>query len=126
MMGVVQTPSQQEATVITIQKALDRIKGNIPEFLPDKLISSLCRDLDLSFRKRLLTPVVTAHLSPRQIIEGNPPIANLRQIAKRSFADSSYCDAKQRLPLPFFLRLERAVVGHCTADLDNDRDALWL
>ncbi len=112
--------------MITIQKALNHIKGNIPEFLPDHLISSLCRDLDLSFRKRQLTPVVTAHLFLRQILEGNTPLAELRRIAKGTFAESSYCDAKQRLPLSFFCRLERAVVGHCRADVDNDRDALWL
>jgi hypothetical protein len=126
MMGVVQTPSQQEATMLSIQKVLNLIKGNTAEFLPENIVSSLCRELQLSFRKRLLTPLVTTHLFLRQILEGNKPIAELRQIAKCSFAESSYCDARQRLPLSFFLRLERAVVGHCTAELDNDRDALWL
>lgn len=112
--------------MLSIQQALNRIKGNTAEFLPENIISSLCRELQLTFRKRSLTPVVTTHLFLRQILEGNTPIADLRQIAKQSFAESSYCDAKKRLPLRFFLRLERAVVGHCTAESEHDRDALWL
>jgi hypothetical protein len=112
--------------MLSIQQVLNRIKGNTAEFLPENIVSSLCRDLKLSFRKRRLTPLVTTHLFLRQILEGNKPIADLRQIAKQSFAESSYCDARTRLPLDFFLRLERAVVGHCSADLDKDRDALWL
>jgi hypothetical protein len=110
----------------SIKKVVDHIKGNTAEFLPDNIISFLCRDLGLSFRKRQFTPAVTTHLFLRQILEGNTPVGNLRQIAGRSFAESSYCDARQRLPLVFFLRLERSVVRHCITNLDNDHDALWL
>ena len=48
MMGVVQTPSQQEATMLSIQKVLNLIKGNTAEFLPENIVSSLCRELQLS------------------------------------------------------------------------------
>jgi hypothetical protein len=112
--------------MLSMKKVLNRIKGNTAEFLPENIVSSLCRELQLTFRKRSLTPLVTTHLFLRQILEGNTPIADLRQIAKQAFAESSYCDAKKRLPLRFFLRLERAVVGHCTAESEHDRDALWL
>lgn len=64
--------------MLSVQQALDRIKGNTPEFLPENIVANLCRDLQLPFRKRLLTPVVTTHLFLRQVLEGNKPIAELK------------------------------------------------
>jgi Transposase DDE domain len=111
--------------MLSIPQALQRIKGNLPEYLPENLLCSLCRELRLSFRKRLLTPLVTAHLFLRQVLEGNKPIAELRRLAKFPFSESAYCDARQRLPLAFFLRLHRAVLGRCRAFGGDDLDALW-
>src|SRR6266850_3252360 len=99
MMGLSRHPHSQEATMLSIPQALKRIKGNTAEFLPEATLRNLCRDLRFPFRNRSLTPLVTTHLFLRQILEGNTPIADLREIAKQAFAESSYCDAKQRLPL---------------------------
>jgi hypothetical protein len=112
--------------MLSIPNALQRIKGNTTDYLPERVVYSLCRQLHLSFRKRLLTPLVTAQLFLRQVLEGNKPIAELRRIAKLPFAESSYCQARQRLPLAFFLRLQRAVVGRCLASAEGDLDALWM
>jgi hypothetical protein len=112
--------------MLSIRQALDRIKGNTPEFVPESIVFSLCRDLQLSFRKRLLTPVVTTHLFLRQILEGNKSIAELRRLSKFPFADSSYCDARARLSLLFFQRLHRAVIGRCQTASGHDLDALWM
>ena len=64
----------------------------------------------MNFRNRLLTPAVTTHLFVRQVLEGNVAVPELRRIAKLAFADSSYCDARQRLSLAFLLRLNAAVL----------------
>ena len=76
-------------------------------------------------RQRLLTPLLTTHLFVRQILEGNTSVPELRRLAKFSFADSSYCDARQRLPLAFFQRLNAAVLDRCRRYADSDPRALW-
>jgi hypothetical protein len=56
---------------------------------------------------------------------GQYPVAELRRLAKVSFADSSYCEAAQRLPVPFFQRLSAAVLDRCRRYTDDDPRALW-
>jgi hypothetical protein len=111
--------------MLSMSQALDRIKGDTTQFVDPPLIRSLCRELELPVRHRLLTPVVTTHLFLRQILEGNVPVPELRRIAKCSFADSSYCDARQRLPMAFFQRLNSAVLSRCRRYADDDPRALW-
>ena len=125
MMGLYRHPHSQEATMLSIPQALERIKGNTAEFLPETTLRNLCRDLHLSFRNRLLPPLVTTHLFLRQILEGNTSVPELQRISKFPFSLAAYCDARQRVPLAFFQRLHRAVIGHCRPYADNDRDALW-
>jgi hypothetical protein len=124
-MGLSRHPYSREATVLSIPKALQRIKGNTAEFLPESLLRKLCRDVQLSFRNRLLTPLVTTHLFLRQILEGNTPVPELQRLTKFPFSLSAYCDARQRVPLSFFRRLHHAVIGHCRPYSENDLDALW-
>jgi len=111
--------------MLSMDQALARIKGNTEAYLPDPLLRSLCLDLHLGFRNRLLTPLVTARLFLRQVLHGNASVAHLRRLAKTPFADSSYCDARQRLPLAFFQRLHRAVLGRCRAFTEQDLHSLW-
>src|ERR1700722_16525272 len=111
--------------MLSMSQALDRIKGDTTQFVDPPLIRSLCRELELRGRDRLLTPVVTTHLFLRQILEGNAPVPELRRLAKLSFADSSYCDARQRLPLSYFQRLNSAVLNRCRRSSDDDPRALW-
>ena len=51
------------------------------------------------WRERVLTPLVTLRLMLVQILAGNCAIAALRQLAGIDFAPSSYCAARDRLPL---------------------------
>jgi hypothetical protein len=69
--------------------------------------------------------LVTTRLFLHQVLHGNASIAELRRLAKFPFAESSYCDARQRLPLAFFQRLHRAVLGRCRARDADDLQALW-
>lgn len=111
--------------MLSIPQALARIKGNLPAFLPEATLHRLCRDLQLSYRNRRLTPVVTAHLFLRQILEGNKPVPELQRITKFPFSCSAYCEARQRLPVAFCQRLHHAALGHCRPYAEHDRDALW-
>jgi Transposase DDE domain len=111
--------------MLSMSQALDRIKGDTAQFLDPALLRALCRELAVPFRDRLLSPLVTTHLFVRQVLEGNVPVPELRRIAKLSFADSSYCDARQRLSLGFFQRLNAAVLDRCRRSADDDPRALW-
>lgn len=111
--------------MLSIPQALQRIKGNLHDYLGEKVVTSLVRDLRISYRQRILTPLITTHLFLRQVLHGNKPVAELKRIAKLPFSESAYCEARQRLPLAFFQRLHYAVLGRCRSfDADN-LDALW-
>ncbi len=62
-------------------------------------VDQLCRDAGLLWRDRLLTPLFTLRLFVLQILHGNTSIPHLRQLCGVDFAQSSYCEARQRLPL---------------------------
>lgn len=111
--------------MLSMPQAIQRLKGATAAFVDAPLIHSLCRQLQLGGRRRRLTPLLTTHLFVRQILEGNTSVPELRRLAKFSFADSSYCDARQRLPVPFFQRLSAAVLDRCRRHSDNDPRALW-
>jgi hypothetical protein len=111
--------------MLSMSQALDRIKGDTTRFIDPPLIRSLCRELEFPFRNRVLTPLVTTHLFVRQILEGNASAPELRRLAKLPFADSSYGDARQRLPLAFFQRLNAAVFDRCRRYAADDPRALW-
>jgi len=111
--------------MFSMSQALERIKGDTTQFLNASLIRGVCQEVGVTFRDRLLTPVVTTHLFVRQVLEGNVAVPELRRIAKFDFADSSYCDARQRLPLSYFQRLNAAVLDRCRRYADGDPRALW-
>jgi hypothetical protein len=111
--------------MLSMSQALERIKGDTTPFLDATLLRAIGQEVGLTFRNRLLTPAVTTHLFVRQVLEGNASVPELRRIAKVSFAESSYCDARQRLPLAFFQRLNAAVLDRCRRYTDGDPRALW-
>ena len=81
--------------------ALARIKreplGDLPLAGP---LDQAMTDLGYGgWRERLLTPLVTVRLMLIQVLAGNCAIAALRQLAGLDFAPSSYCEARERLPL---------------------------
>lgn len=109
----------------TLSRVVRNLKANVAAALPEATIHRLATDLDLRFRQRSLTPVVTTYLFLRQILHGNPAVGELRHLADFDFTDSAYCQARQRLPVGFFYRLHRAVLGPCCSDAERDQDALW-
>jgi len=111
--------------MLSMSQALERIKGDTAQFLDAPLLRAIAAEVGLTGRQRLLTPAVTTHLFVRQVLEGNVAVPELRRLAKFDFADSSYCDARQRLPLAFFGRLNAAVLDRCRRSVADDPRALW-
>jgi|SRR5262245_20903974 len=79
----------------------------------DEELTQLCRELGMTWRKRLLTPIVTLRVFFLQILHGNVGFDALPHLAGFSFSGSAYCAARQRLPLELLQRL----LSHVTRQL---------
>jgi len=99
--------------VVTIDQALQRIKGNLEAYVPRCLVQRLADQAQLCRRRRTLTPVVTTFLFLKQILHGNTACSHLRHLAGLAFSDAAYCRARGRLPFGFFHRLQNAVTQEC-------------
>jgi hypothetical protein len=83
-----------------ISSILARLKREPLDDFPIALhFEQLLRDSGLVWRDRLLGPLVTLRLFLIQILSGNCAITALRQLSGIAFAPSSYCAARDRLPL---------------------------
>jgi Transposase DDE domain len=71
----------------------------------DEELTQLCRELGMTWRERLLTPIVTLRLFFLQILHGNVGADALPHLAGFSFSNSVWCMARQRLPLELLQRL---------------------
>jgi hypothetical protein len=78
-------------------------------------VGQLCAEHAHVWRDRLLTPFVTVRLMLMQVLFGNTAITHLRQLGGVDFVASSYCEARQRLPLAV-LRELIAWVARAAAD----------
>lgn len=106
-------PHGQEVPVLTIACALDRIKSELDQLVPEALLRRLASDLGRPRRERVLPPAVITSLFLQQVLHGNTAITHLRHLGGRDFTASAYCQARARLPVEFFRRLSRAVVERC-------------
>jgi hypothetical protein len=125
-MNGVQPESSQEAAMLSISHALDRIKGRVTDAVPVSLIERLCRDVGHSWRNRDLGPVVTTHLFLTQVLHGNTAISHLRHLSGLDFTPAAYCQARNRLPLAFFHRLQHAVSGRLERQDAERPETRWL
>jgi hypothetical protein len=125
MMGLLKLQQCQEAVMTSISSALQRIKANVHNALPEATIQALANDLWRTHYQRTLSPVVTTYLFLQQILHGNTAVGHLRHLAGLDFTDSAYCQARQRLPVGFFHRLHHAVLGPCRQRADRNRTSRW-
>jgi len=109
----------------TMAQAVARLKGNFADILSESVLLGICSELGLRFRKRTLTPVVTAYLFLRQVLHGNIAVPAVQRLSKLDFTESAYCQARARLPVAFFRRLQRAVTGSLTASDALTAEELW-
>jgi hypothetical protein len=105
--------------------ALRRIKADPASLLPDSLVLGHCRQLGLAWRDRTLNPAVTARLLLTQVLHGNAAVGHLRHLAGLDFTDSAYCQARQRLPVALFARLQRDATGRLSAGAGDDGAGRW-
>jgi|HubBroStandDraft_6_1064221.scaffolds.fasta_scaffold212105_2 hypothetical protein len=111
--------------MLSIAKALERIKSDVTETMPPELIEKLCREAGHRWRNRDLGPVITTHLFVRQILEGNVAVGELRRRSGLSFTDSAYCQARARLPRQVLDRLQRAVTEALDGLTETRPSDLW-
>jgi Transposase DDE domain len=97
--------------VATLAQAVRRIKGDLGRFVPETLVGQLLAGRGRPTRDRTLTPAVTTWLFLRQVLEGNTAVTHLRHLSGLAFTPSAYCQARARLPVGFFRRLQAAVTG---------------
>jgi hypothetical protein len=114
-----------EAAMLSIPRAVARIKGRLAESVPEALIRRACRDAGHAWRDRTLGPVATTFLLLRQVLHGNPAVGGLRRLCGLDFSDSAYCQARARLPLAVLRRLLRVVTGRLRAGDADDPAARW-
>jgi hypothetical protein len=83
-----------------VSHVLARLRRNPIDHLPiGDRVNQLLDEHQVVWRDRLLPPMLTLRLFLIQILNGNCSIAALRQLGGISFAVSSYCEARARLPL---------------------------
>jgi hypothetical protein len=76
-------------------------------------LNQLLDEQNVTWRERLLPPLVTLRLFVIQVAHGNCAIAALRHLAGIAFAPASYCEARARLPLRLLQSLLERMGERC-------------
>jgi hypothetical protein len=100
--------------VLSVSESVHRIKGDLSAAVPAELIRRLCGELEITGRRRILTPVVTTYLTLLRALHA-APMSALRHHSGFDVSPQAYCQAVARLPVAFFARLQRAVTEGCQA-----------
>ena len=110
--------------MVSIAKALGRIKDDLPGLIQRASIFKHCRQLGYTWRDGPLNPAATVQLFLLQILNCNTAINHLRHLAKMTFTASGYCQARARLPLAL---LEALMTTIGDALIQETRDVgRWL
>ena len=92
--------------------------------LDDDAIAEVCRQEGMSWRRTILTPIVTIKVFCLQILHGNTACEALRHLARMAFTGAAYCEARMRIPLSVFQKLlERTAARMQDTISDSGR---WL
>jgi hypothetical protein len=106
-----------------ILAAVRQIKANVAQHLEAAAIETICRELNHTWRNRLLGPVVTLHAFLLQVLHGNTACDHVPHLMHGSFTGDAYIQARARLPLALFQRL-LATIGQSLAEC-RDEAARW-
>lgn len=104
---------------LNISEIVGRFKADVASSLSDETILGICRDLDYTWRDRILGPAVTVHVFLLQILHGNTACTALPRLAEMSFSAASYCAARARLPLALFKGLLQCVCAASFPELEK-------
>jgi hypothetical protein len=99
--------------MVSFNETVERIKSDLAGAVSEEQIGQVCRELALTGRQRLLTPVVTTFLTLLRALHA-APLSALRHHSGLDVSPQAYCQAIARMPVAFFARLQQAVVadGH--------------
>src|SRR6266478_664432 len=89
----------------SLAEVVSKFKRNWTRVIEREEIERICRELGLSWRERILSPVQTVQLLLLQVLHGNTAITHLRMFTEKGFSASAYCQARSRVPLKLFEKL---------------------
>jgi hypothetical protein len=103
---------------------LGRLRQDIAANLSKETIEEACRQMNYSWRKRILDPATTIYLFLLQVLHGNTACQHVVHFGCWSFSDSAYCQARKRLPLAVFQwLLQKTAAAFRSA---TSSDSRWL
>lgn len=109
---------------------LGRLRQDIAATLSRETIEEGCRQVQHSWRKRVLDPSTTVWLFVLQVLHGNTACQHVVHFGGWSFSDSAYCQARKRLPLALFHGLlEKTAAAFRSATAGTSRwygHRVWL
>jgi Transposase DDE domain len=108
---------------LSLADALRQVRDDLATLLEPEPLRQLCRDCGHRWRERILGPVTTIHLFVLQVLHGNTACAHLPHLSGMAFTDSTYCEARSRLPLAVLQALLRRLVETCKPLTDTT--GLW-
>jgi Transposase DDE domain len=110
-----------------IAQTLARIKRDPLTFLGGaERVDKCFADAGHVWRDCVLTPARTMKLFILQVLHGNTAISHLRHLSDIDVADSSYCEARARLPLAGVATAVTAVQSCCQGGRCIEEAATWL
>jgi len=103
--------------MVSVSRALQRIKQDLDPHLPPAAIEAACRAAGHAWRERKLGPVATVHLMVVQMLHLNAPTRALRHVAGAAVSAAAYCEARARLPVAAVQALLRDAAASLRAAL---------
>ncbi len=85
--------------VNSILRAFHEIKSDVARHLQAATIERLCRELNYTWRQRILGPVATVQAFLLQVLHGNTACDHVPHLVGQQFSGEAYCQARARLPL---------------------------
>ena len=105
-----------------IDTTLWQLRQDPCQYVDRSVVERICRAAGHVWRDGILTPFATLHWFLLQVLSGNTALEHVATLAKKSFTDSAYCQARVRLPLAVFRALLRHLI---TAFVPDTYDHLW-
>ncbi len=103
--------------VHNIAEVVRQFKHQWTHQLEDKAVEQICQEEGMTWRKRLLTPLMTIRVFLLQILHGNTACTDMRHVAQMAFTGAAYCQARMRIPLSVFQRLLQRTAAHEGRDI---------
>jgi Transposase DDE domain len=105
-----------------ISDVVRQFKRDWTSQLDDEAIAEVCREVGMTWRQTVLTPIVTIKVFFLQILYGNTACEGMRHLTRMAFTGAAYCEARMRIPLSAFQRLlERTAACMQEAISDSER-----